>query len=58
MDALGNHTFLPLEQCGFLQRHQQWINVDSGQYISPWMLTGSKQIICIVHQQTLGSSIV
>ncbi len=33
-------------------------NVNSGQYKSPWMQTGSKQIVCIVHQQTQRSSIV
>jgi hypothetical protein len=30
LDALGNHAFLPLEQCGFVQRHQQWIDVEAG----------------------------
>ena len=58
MDAPGNHAFLPLAQCRILQRHQQWIDVDSGQYKSPWMQTGFQQIVCILNQQKHGSQIV
>jgi hypothetical protein len=32
-----NHGLLSFEQCSFVQRHQQWIYVDSGKYKLPWL---------------------